>query len=248
MPEIGEPSVLAQQPCRLKQLMTISQIVESSKGESFAWANVNGLGQFSASMESAGFKEHITLPLQRIKASKFQQNSNNDGNNKILRKCNLCGRCLLHRSPWSAQRLMVSIDLPIVSVLYCGHVFHADCLEKSIPNMLTDDKHDPLCPVCETIKNEIHPKAFLVNKLDGMREAIEPFRNKLAKTFSLKSWSATTKVPSGMKASSSAPHTRKGKGFLGKSLSKLQFHQMKAMKDSCSSQYPGSSRVSPDLM
>ena len=240
----GELFAHDQQPGQAEQLMTISQIVKASRRESLACSDVNGASQFSREVESEGMNEHITLPFQRIRASKFQfSNYERTTTDNMLQNCGICSGCLLHRSPWSSQRFVISTDLPIVSVLCCGHVFHADCLENSVPDVL---KHDPPCPVCEVIDNETHSKAFLLNKLDGMKGAMEPFRNKLAKTFNLKSSSSSMmKVFDGMK-NTSCSLSGNDKRFLGKSLSKLQFHRVKSMKDSCNIQYPGPSRVSPD--
>ena len=240
----GELSADDQHPGYDKRLMTIFQNVEASRRESLAFSDLNNESQLSREVESEGMNEHRTLPFQRIRASKFQS-SNYEGftSDNILQNCGICSRRLLHRSPWSSQRFVVSTDLPIVSVLCCGHVFHADCLEKSIPDVL---KRDPPCPVCEVIESETHSKAFLLNKLDGMKGAMEPFRNKLAKTFNLKSTSSSMmKVYNGMK-NTSCSLSGNDKKFLGKSLSKLQFHRVKSMKDSCNIQYPGPSRVSPD--
>ncbi|CAL9747909.1 unnamed protein product [Musa acuminata subsp. burmannicoides] len=60
-------------------------------------------------------------------------------------KCGLCERLLSQRSPWGSRRIVRSGDMPVVSVLSCGHVYHAECLERVTPKTY---KHDPPCPLC----------------------------------------------------------------------------------------------------
>uniref|UniRef100_A0A2P2LCK8 RING-type domain-containing protein n=1 Tax=Rhizophora mucronata TaxID=61149 RepID=A0A2P2LCK8_RHIMU len=62
-----------------------------------------------------------------------------------LQTCGVCSRLLTEKSLWSTQKLIATNELSVVSVLTCGHVFHAECLETMTPEM---DKYDPACPVC----------------------------------------------------------------------------------------------------
>ncbi|KAJ6852097.1 uncharacterized protein M6B38_256525 [Iris pallida] len=61
-------------------------------------------------------------------------------------RCELCLRLLSQRSPWGVRRMVCGGDMPIVSVLSCWHVYHADCLERTTSK---PQKHDPPCPLCE---------------------------------------------------------------------------------------------------
>ncbi|KAJ8767195.1 hypothetical protein K2173_013592 [Erythroxylum novogranatense] len=61
-----------------------------------------------------------------------------------LQACGVCLRLLTETSLWSSQKL-VTCELSVVSVLTCGHVYHAECLETFTPEL---DKYDPACPVC----------------------------------------------------------------------------------------------------
>ncbi|OAY62787.1 hypothetical protein ACMD2_10337, partial [Ananas comosus] len=61
-------------------------------------------------------------------------------------KCGLCERILSKRSPWGSRRIVRSGDMPTTSILSCGHVYHAECLERTTPKT---HKHDPPCPLCE---------------------------------------------------------------------------------------------------
>ncbi|KAF7022213.1 hypothetical protein CFC21_035026 [Triticum aestivum] len=53
--------------------------------------------------------------------------------------CKLCSKLLKERSTWSAH------DLGVVAVLFCGHAYHANCLDSTTSEC---EKYDPPCPVC----------------------------------------------------------------------------------------------------
>ncbi|KAK7283906.1 hypothetical protein RIF29_13655 [Crotalaria pallida] len=59
--------------------------------------------------------------------------------------CGVCSKLLSEKSSWSSQKIIASNDLAVVSVLICGHVYHAECLESMTPEI---NKYDPACPVC----------------------------------------------------------------------------------------------------
>ncbi|KAK8939369.1 hypothetical protein KSP40_PGU009786 [Platanthera guangdongensis] len=62
-----------------------------------------------------------------------------------LQTCGICSKLLKEKSPWSAQKILSTSDLPIAGVLFCGHVYHADCLESYTSEI---EMYDPPCPVC----------------------------------------------------------------------------------------------------
>ncbi|KAF9619218.1 hypothetical protein IFM89_005772 [Coptis chinensis] len=64
-----------------------------------------------------------------------------------LRTCGVCLKLLMERSPWVAQKLIVGVELSVVAVLVCGHVYHAECLENTTSET---NRFDPPCPVCTT--------------------------------------------------------------------------------------------------
>ncbi|CAI8607503.1 unnamed protein product [Vicia faba] len=82
--------------------------------------------------------------------------------------CGVCSNLLTEKSSWSSQKIIVNNDLCVVSVLICGHVYHAECLESMTPEI---NKYDPACPVCtfgekqarklfeKTLKAEMDSKA-----------------------------------------------------------------------------------------
>ncbi|GMI91282.1 hypothetical protein like AT1G75400 [Hibiscus trionum] len=55
------------------------------------------------------------------------------------RTCGACSKLLAERSAWSSN------EVSVVSVLVCGHVYHAECLETMT---LEADRFDPACPIC----------------------------------------------------------------------------------------------------
>ncbi|XP_047972671.1 uncharacterized protein LOC125215325 [Salvia hispanica] len=64
-----------------------------------------------------------------------------------LQTCGVCAKLLTMRSSWewASQKIVSSNELAVVSILTCGHVYHAECLEHMTPEI---NKYDPACPVC----------------------------------------------------------------------------------------------------
>ncbi|XP_004510998.1 uncharacterized protein [Cicer arietinum] len=62
-----------------------------------------------------------------------------------LQTCGVCSKLLTEKSSWSTQKFIANNDLSVVSVLICGHAYHAECLESMTSEI---DKYDPACPVC----------------------------------------------------------------------------------------------------
>ncbi|KAF6151665.1 hypothetical protein GIB67_043072 [Kingdonia uniflora] len=55
------------------------------------------------------------------------------------RTCGVCSKLLAERSSWNCN------ELSVTAILFCGHVYHAECLE----NMMSEiEKHDRTCPLC----------------------------------------------------------------------------------------------------
>eukprot|EP00250_Pteridium_aquilinum_P000402 c10440_g1_i1 orf=772-1872(+) len=210
-----------------KQQMTLSQLVASSTREVFGWSDVNSVSQLSWTLDEDGTNAFMPLPFERIRAD-FSQPDEDSGaleSDDVLEKCALCSLGLLHKSPWSAQRYVGSNDLPVVGVLVCGHVFHADCLEKAVPDTVKDD---PLCPQCVQIETAAL-KAFSL-RFDRVKHKIEPLKKQLGRLFKAKSCKLAVKADEDLP---SLPRSLSGrrKGVLLRSLSKLQAPlQVKVMK------------------
>ncbi|CAN6557249.1 unnamed protein product [Malus baccata var. baccata] len=71
--------------------------------------------------------------------------SENFGSIHDLQSCGVYSKLLTERSSWSIQKIIAGSDTSVVSVLVCGHLYHAECLETMT---LEVDKYDPACPIC----------------------------------------------------------------------------------------------------
>ncbi|EOA18478.1 hypothetical protein CARUB_v10007036mg [Capsella rubella] len=59
--------------------------------------------------------------------------------------CGACSRPLSEKSLWSSQKIFMTNELSVSSILACGHVYHGECLEQMTAEI---DKFDPSCPIC----------------------------------------------------------------------------------------------------
>ncbi|KAH1033428.1 hypothetical protein J1N35_045602 [Gossypium stocksii] len=59
----------------------------------------------------------------------------------------VCALCQKHlrRKPYILGNTLASGEFSVVAVLVCGHVYHADCLEKRTS---FEERRDPRCPLC----------------------------------------------------------------------------------------------------
>jgi hypothetical protein len=67
-------------------------------------------------------------------------------------QCGICKQLLSKRSPWGPHKIVHTFDMPIVSILSCWHVYHAECLDIATSKLF---KHDPACPVCDKSQRRI---------------------------------------------------------------------------------------------
>ncbi|XP_027354296.1 uncharacterized protein LOC113864595 isoform X2 [Abrus precatorius] len=108
-----------------------SELMDTSQKESWSFDS-----------ESFGFN------CERLVRSNSQFSKSAD-----LQTCGVCSKLLTEKSSWSTQKIIASNDLSVVSVLICGHVYHAECLESLTPEV---NKYDPACPICTFGEKQTH--------------------------------------------------------------------------------------------
>lgn len=91
-----------------------------------------------------------------------------------LQACGICSKLLRERSSFGGHKLIIGSELSVVSVLFCGHVFHAECLESMTSET---NKFDPPCPVCTVGEKPAFKIAVKLAKADIESRA----RNKLSR-------------------------------------------------------------------
>lgn len=105
----------------------------SHGGSSDGWSNRD---RWSFDSEAMSFsRDRISRSSVRVSSSPTVE----------IMTCGICTKLLTERSSWSSHKIMATNGLPVVSVLICGHVYHAECLENMTPEI---NKYDPACPVC----------------------------------------------------------------------------------------------------
>ncbi|KAL8540207.1 hypothetical protein ACS0TY_001690 [Phlomoides rotata] len=123
----------------------------SSSGKTSYESTRNSNGGSSDSWPIPVFAELTNTRRQRwsfdSENSGFSQenmstSSQNLGSPIDLQTCGVCAKILTERS---SLKMISGNELAVVSVLACGHVYHAECLEYLTPEI---NKYDPACPVC----------------------------------------------------------------------------------------------------
>ncbi|KAK9270897.1 hypothetical protein L1049_026483 [Liquidambar formosana] len=106
-------------------MRTFSELVASSQRERWSFDSEHlGSGRGKISGSSSRFSCSPSVDVQT---------------------CGACSKLLTERSSWSSQKIISTNELAVVSVLVCGHVYHAECLETMT---LDADQYDPVCPIC----------------------------------------------------------------------------------------------------
>ncbi|TKY68094.1 hypothetical protein E2542_SST04327 [Spatholobus suberectus] len=124
-----------------------------------SWSNESGMHSSGGSSENwsrSGFSELTGTALKErwsfnsesfgFNCERLVRSSSQFSNSTVdLQTCGVCSKLLTEKSSWGTQKIIESNDLSVVSVLICGHVYHAECLESLT---LEINKYDPPCPVC----------------------------------------------------------------------------------------------------
>ncbi|KAI3448016.1 hypothetical protein Pfo_004681 [Paulownia fortunei] len=126
-----------------------------------AWGNESTRGSDGGSSDSWSIPVFSELMTTRRERWSFDSENSGFSREKITRSsgrksgspsidlqtCGVCTKLLTERSSWvwTSQKLISTNELAVISVLTCGHVYHAECLEYMTPEI---NKYDPACPVC----------------------------------------------------------------------------------------------------
>ncbi|XP_020088276.1 cell wall protein RBR3-like [Ananas comosus] len=99
----------------------------------------------SSQRERLSFDSENQNSINTSKASRSNTQQSSPPLSPEDQKCKICLKKLKEKSPWSTQKIISTNELSVVAILFCGHVYHSECLEK----MTTEaDKYDPPCPMC----------------------------------------------------------------------------------------------------
>lgn len=121
------------------------------------WGSESARGSNGGSSDSWSIPVLSELTTTRRERWSFDSENSGFGVDKIgrssgsppadLQTCGVCAKLLTMRSSWgwTSQKIVSNNELAVVSVLTCGHVYHAECLEYMTPEI---NKYDPACPVC----------------------------------------------------------------------------------------------------
>lgn len=134
-------------------IQAFSELIASSRLENSGWPNVDISSDLFVGTSQENFSE---LGISYIEGRNMTQSHINlqVAPHAEAQKCGLCTKPISQRSPWSPQRILGSSDLPVVGILVCGHVYHAECLEQATPIM---QMHEPPCPQCNVLE-KVFPK------------------------------------------------------------------------------------------
>lgn len=122
-----------------------SELVDATRPRSSRWSNMG----IPLNILPDGEQEDFYI---RSTAMMHSHDSSSTPPQVESPKCGLCTKGISHKSRWSFSRALGSKDLPVVGILECGHVYHAECLDQATP---MTHAHDPPCPMCEDKKRAL---------------------------------------------------------------------------------------------
>ncbi|KAK8475636.1 hypothetical protein V6N13_010286 [Hibiscus sabdariffa] len=139
LPPNSTPSRLARRSPGQQLMRCSNDLTSGSHGGSSDGWSMRTFSELVASSQRERWSfdsEHLGSGYGKINgcSSRFSYSPSID-----MRTCGACSKLLAERSAWSSN------DVSVVSVLVCGHVYHAECLETMT---LEADRYDPACPIC----------------------------------------------------------------------------------------------------
>ncbi|CAI9100861.1 OLC1v1038046C1 [Oldenlandia corymbosa var. corymbosa] len=108
----------------------------------------NKYSSCDSTLHTEGFDRAFVKP-ERIRSRLFGTSAVSSSVGKM--RCGICEGSL-RKKLHSAGGVGASSDLSVVAVLVCGHVFHADCLER---NTCKTTQMDPPCPMCPRLTSHV---------------------------------------------------------------------------------------------
>uniref|UniRef100_A0A7N0ZSV7 RING-type domain-containing protein n=1 Tax=Kalanchoe fedtschenkoi TaxID=63787 RepID=A0A7N0ZSV7_KALFE len=142
------PSNYSASEGRSSPLLPVSSIesARGSHGGSVDGWSVQSFPESTTAMHRATWSfESDSLGSHRYKLGQSRSSRKSDSQSNELKSCVVCSKYLVEKSSFSSQKIVPNNELSVVAVLVCGHVYHADCLDRLTPEI---SKYDPSCPVC----------------------------------------------------------------------------------------------------
>ncbi|KAF5455869.1 hypothetical protein F2P56_025401 [Juglans regia] len=143
-------------------IRTFSELVASSQRERWSFDSEHfgsGRGKISGSSSRFSYSPSVELHC-----------------------CGACSKLLTERSSWSSQKLLISNEVPVASVLVCGHAYHAECLEIMTAET---DRYDPPCPICSVGEMEVSKmsKRALRIEAESKAKSHKIFKNRVVDSY-----------------------------------------------------------------
>lgn len=143
--QVSPSSISEEAPSRLPPDWGIESTRGSNLGSSDSWPTPVFSELPNTRRERWSFdSEHSGFSVDKFARSSYRSSKSPSID---LQTCGVCAKLLTERSSWgwTSQKIVSTNELAVVSILTCGHVYHAECLDYMTPEA---NKFDPNCPVC----------------------------------------------------------------------------------------------------
>ncbi|MCO5614415.1 hypothetical protein L7F22_068696 [Adiantum nelumboides] len=140
---VDMPLSISRQKSGSWRTRAFSELGDLPHPRSSRWSNIGTSINMFTDGEQEEFNEHY------IRSIAMMHNNDPPSPQVESPKCGLCNKGISQKSIWSFSRALGSKELPVVGILECGHVYHADCLDHATP---VTQACDPPCPKCEDHK------------------------------------------------------------------------------------------------
>ncbi|KAL9244991.1 hypothetical protein vseg_018702 [Gypsophila vaccaria] len=142
----GRNSPLEERHARCALSIASNESTQGSYGRSSDGWSVHAFSDLvSASQREQWSIDSDSCSFTRAKRSRTSGRNSGSLMSVEIQTCGICSKLLSEKSAWNSHIIVAVNELSVVSVLICGHVYHAECLETITPDI---HKYDPACPVC----------------------------------------------------------------------------------------------------